>query len=601
MATVDVKQLAIDYTARNFSSIKQELVGYARRYYPETFKDFNEASFGALMVDMVSYVGDMLSFYVDYQANESFLQTAIEYQNVVKLARQLGYKFNASPTSHGVLTFYVLVPISTTGAGPDINYLPILKRGSTFRSTNGASFITTEDVNFADSTNEVVVGTVDDVLGSPLTYAVKASARCISGQYAALDYEIGGFQKFRKLEIPGGQIVSEIISVRDENGNEYIEVDYLSQDVVYRSIINPDANQRILAPRIMKPVAVPRRFVVEREATNTYIVFGHGSEADLSIDPVAEPNKVILDLHGKEHVIDKSFDPTNLISSDKLGVGPENTVLTVIFRTSRSTTVNSPANTVNRPIDANFKFDSKHSLSDIKMNRVINSLQINNESPIIGDPVNVSTDEIRQKAYGTFYSQNRAVTLQDYKNLVYSMPLRFGAISRCAIMKDDDSFKKNLNLYTICKNQNGTLTPPNITLKQNLKTWLNQYRMINDSIDILDAKIINLGLDFEIITRPGVNKSVMLSRCIAALSELFMTPPDIGEFLEITKIYKTLNLIDGVADTVNVKIIQKFGAGYADTFFDIETAYSADRRFIRVPKDTIYEFRYATDFRGVAR
>lgn len=601
MATTDVKQLAIDYTARNFSSIKEELVGYARRYYPDTFKDFNEASFGALMIDMVSYVGDMLSFYVDYQANESFLQTALEYGNIVKLARQLGYKFNASPTAHGVLTFYILVPVASTGAGPDLNYLPVLKRGSSFRSTNGASYILTENIDFADTTNEIVVGAVDDVLGSPTSFAVKSSGRCISGQYAALDFEIGGFEKFRKLEVPGGQIISEIISVTDSNGNSYTEVDYLSQDTVYRSVINPDANQRSLAPNILKPVAVPRRFVIEREARNTFIVFGHGSESDLQSDPVAEPNKVILNLHGKDYITDKSFDPNNLISSDKLGVGPANTILTVVFRTNRVGAVNSPAGTVSRIIESDFKFDSIYQLSDNKISDIVDSLQVTNEDPIVGDPVNVSTDEIREKAYGVFYSQNRAVTLQDYKNLVYSMPLRFGAISRCAIIKDDDSFKRNLNLYTICKDPSGVLTSANVTLKQNLKAWLNKYRMINDSIDVLDARVVNLGVDFEIISTRGYNKALVLNNCLSALSDLFLIPPDIGEFLEITKIYKRLNLIPGVADTVNVNIIQKFGSQYSDTFFNLESAYSSDRRFVRVPRNTIYEFKFGSDFRGTIR
>jgi len=601
MATTNVKELAIDYTARNFSSIREELIGYARRYYPNTFKDFNEASFGALMVDMVSYIGDMLSFYTDYQANESFLQTALEYNNIIKLARQLGYKFNASPTSHGILTFYILVPVATVGAGPDPEYLPVLKRGSTFSSTNGASFILTEDVNFAVSSNEVVVGAVDDTTGAPSSYAIKANGRVISGQFSLLEFEIGGFQKFRKLEIPGGQIVSEIISVTDSNGNEYTEVDYLSQDVVYGAVANPDSNQRTMTPSILKPIAVPRRFVTEREARNTYIIFGHGSESDLGSNPVAEPSKVILDLHGRDHITDKSFDPNNLISSDKLGVGPTNTTLTVIFRSTRATIVNAPVGAVVRTNQTNFTFDNKFALSSTKTNTVSNSLQVINEEPIIGDPVNISTEEIRQKAYGSFYSQNRAVTSQDYKNLAYSMPLRFGAISRCALQKDGDSFKRNLNLYIMCKNNNGTLAVGNSTLKQNLKAWLNKYRMLNDSIDILDANIVNLGVDFEVITQRGFNKSAILNSCLTALSELFLIPPDIGEYLEITTIYKKLNSVNGVADTVDLKVEQKIGTGYSDLFFDIESAYSADRRFIRMPANTIYEFKFGTDFRGTVR
>lgn len=601
MATTNVKELAIDYTARNFSSIKEELITYTKRYYPDTFKDFNEASFGALMIDMVSYVGDMLSFYTDYQANESFLQTALEYNNVVKLARQLGYKFNAAPSSHGTLTFYVLVPPSSPGSGPDPNYLPVLKRGSTFSSTNGASYILTEDVNFANSSNEVVVGRVDDITGAPIDFAIKAYGRIISGKFAALNYEIGPFEKFRRLEIPGGQTVSEVISVIDSNGNEYTEVDYLSQDVIYQSIANPNADQKIQAPSILKPVVVPRRFIVEREGFKTYIIFGHGSESDLSSDPVAEPNKVILNLHGKDYVTDKSFDPNNLVSSNKLGVGPANTTLTVVVRANRSENINSPVGTVIRNDAANFSFNGKYTLNGNLMNGVISSLQVNNDDPIIGDPVEASTDEIKHKAYGTFHSQNRAVTFQDYKNLIYSMPQRFGSIARCAITKDQDSFKRNLNLYIMCKNNDGTMTNANAALKLNLKTWINKYRMLNDSIDILDGHLVNLGVEFEVISRRGFNKSAVLNNCINALTDLFKTAPDIGEFLEITTIYKRLNLVEGVADTVKLDIKQKIGSLYADTFFDIETAYSADRRFIRIPNNTMYEFKYSTDFEGTIR
>jgi hypothetical protein len=601
MATTDVKELAIDYTARNFSSIKEELITYAKRYYPTTFKDFNEASFGALMIDMVSYVGDMLSFYTDYQANESFLQTALEYNNIIKLARQLGYKFNAAPTSHGMLAFYILVPAASIGAGPDLNYLPTLRRGATFSSTNGASYILTENVNFANTSNEVVVGKVNDTTGAPTSYAIKSYGRVVSGEFAVIDFEIGAFEKFRKVEVPGGQIISEVISVTDSNGNEYTEVDYLSQDTIYASVINPNADQRVQAPNILKPVAVPRRFVVEREAQNTFLVFGHGSESDLKTNPVAEPNKVILDMHGRDYVTDKTFDPNNLISSDKLGVGPANTTLTVIFRTNRADTINAPAQTVTTTNTSEFIFDSNYTLAGSKMNSVINSLQANNEEPIIGDPQNTTSDEVRHKAYGVFYSQNRAVTFQDYKSLVYTMPAKFGSVARCTIMKDSDSFKRNLNLFILCKDNTGSLTTANPILKSNIKTWLNKYRMVNDSIDILDAKIVNLGVNFEIIARRGFNKTSVLSDCLDALSDLFAIAPDIGEFLEITKIYKRLNLVEGVADTVNLDIVQKIGADYADTFFDMESSFSADRRYIQIPAHTAYEFKFNTDFRGTIR
>jgi len=601
MADTKIKELAINYTARNFSSIKDELVNYTKRYYPSTFKDFSEASFGALMLDMVSYVGDVLSFYLDYQANESFLHTAIEYNNIIKLSRQLGYRFDASGTSYGKVSLFVLVPPATIGGGPDPAYMPVLRRGATFTSAAGNSFILTSDVNFADAGNEIVVGRVNNSNGAPLEYAVKAKGTVISGEYKTVQFDIGQFKKFRKLELPDGASVAEVISVFDSNGNAYINVDYLTQDIVYREIVNPSKEQRALAPSIMKPIVVPRRFVVEKSATQTILVFGHGSESDISLDSIAEPNKTILNLHGRDFVTDRSFDPTNLISSDKLGVGPSDTTLTVIYRTSTGESVNAPVGTLTGVKNKRFVFDNMSSLSTTKVSTVRRSLEVLNEDPIIGDQINLTTDDIKQRAYGMFYSQNRAVTKQDYKTLIYSMPVRFGSIARCAIVKDQDSFKRNLNLYVLCLSTGGNLIRANSSLKYNLKTWLNRYRMINDTIDILDGHIVNFGVNFEILSETGTNKATILNRCLATLVQRFSNRPDLGEFLDVSQIYKLLNSVKGVADTVNVEVTHKTGAIYSDTLFNLEDAFSADRRYITLPFNMAYEFKVGTDFSGVIR
>ena len=603
MANTKIKELAINYTARNFSSIKEELVSYTKRYYPSTFKDFSDASFGALMLDMVSYVGDVLSFYLDYQANESFLHTALEYNNIVKLSRQLGYKFDASGTSFGEVSFFILIPALSVGAGPDPAYMPVLRRGATLSSTSGNTFLLTQDVNFANSANQVVVGRVNNTNGAPLEYAIKAKGKVLSGQFKTVQYEIGQFKKFRKLEIPDGVNVAEVVSVFDSNGNPYREVDYLTQDVVYREVVNPSKNQREITPAILKPVVVPRRFIVEKTATQTLIIFGHGSDSDLSSDSISDPSQTILDLHGRDFITDKSFDPTNLVSSDKMGVGPSNTTLTVVYRTSTGgDTVNAPVGTVTGIERKRFTFDDASNLSSTKMSVVRRSLEVINENAIIGDQIDVSVDDIKQRAYGMFYSQNRAVTLQDYKTLVYSMPARFGSIARCAILKDQDSFKRNLNLFVLCLNSSGYLATANSSLKYNLKTWLNRYRMINDSIDVLDGQIVNFGLKFSILSETGTtNKAVILNRCLQALINHFNKPPDMGEHLDISQIYKLLNGVRGVADTITVDVTQKTGALYADTMFFIESAYSADRRIITLPPNMAYEFKFGTDFEGVAK
>ena len=201
MAVKKTEQLAIDYTARDFSSIRSELINYIKRYYPGSYKDFNEASFGSLMVDLTSYVGDMLSFYLDYQANESFIQTALEFDNIIKIAKQMGFNYGGIPTSHGEVSFFITIPATSTGGSPDTRYLPLVKRGSTVSTPGGAIFTLTEDVNFADNA-EIVVATVNDTTGIPLTFAAKKTGRIVSGKLNIYEVESGGYERFKRIEMP---------------------------------------------------------------------------------------------------------------------------------------------------------------------------------------------------------------------------------------------------------------------------------------------------------------------------------------------------------------------------------------------------------------
>ena len=229
------KKPAINYTSRNFATIKTDLVNYAKRYYPNQFRDFSANSFGSLMLDTVAYVGDILSFYLDYQVNESFLSTAIDYDNVLKLSKQMGYNPDLSPASYGILTFFILIPASN--GAPDFSYAPVLKRGSKFSTSNGNIFTLVEDINFADDAkNEVVVGNVDSETGTPTNYAVRARGQAVSGELAIQQTTVGGYEKFRKVNVNGDNI-TEIVSVTDSQGNPYYEVDYLTQNTIYIPLI----------------------------------------------------------------------------------------------------------------------------------------------------------------------------------------------------------------------------------------------------------------------------------------------------------------------------------------------------------------------------
>lgn len=592
-----MKNKPIKYTSRDFESIRRDLENFAKRYYPDSYKDFNRASFGSLMLDTVSYVGDVLSFYLDYQVNESFLETAVEYNNVRRIARQLGYRAKTSPASYGKLTFYVEIPATTTGLGPDSSLTPVLQAGSTFSSNGGGFYTLLEDVDFAKENNQVVVGTADATTGTPLTYVIRARAKAVSGRSTRQQITIGDFVRFRRVPLTVNNI-SDVLSVVDSAGNEYFEVDNLSQNTIYKSIRNTTAT-RSTVPNILKAVPVARRFTLETENEETFLQFGYGSDATELNDPVVDPRDVVLQLNGRDYITEIDFDPTKLISTDKFGVAPSNTTLTVSYRFNTTRDVNAAANTIVKVETPDFKFASQGSLSLTDRQSVIASLEVTNDEPFVGSVSLPSSEEIKQRAFGYFATQNRAVTSRDYQALCYGMPARFGMLKRVAVSKDDAEFKKNINMYVISEDETGNLTTANTTLKTNLKTWISQYKMISDTVDILDATIINFGIEYEVLTDMESNRFDVINRCSAALAAKFAEKFDIGESILITDIYRQIQKVPGVVDVSSVEITLKSGGIYSDSGYSFATALTGDGRQILGEKNTIFELKYPNiDIKG---
>jgi len=423
------KKVPINYAARDFQTIKSELVALAKKYYPNNFKDFSEAGFGSMMMDTVAYVGDILSFYVDYQANESFFDSAIEFKNVLKLAKQMGYKTRENPSSQGIATFFISIPASVTGLGPDTAYIPVLKTGSTLKTESGIIFTLLEDVIFSSPLNDVVVGDVNETTGAPTSFIIRAYGRVVSGAEKEIFVSVGEYTKFLRVPIDITN-VSEVLLVEDEQANKYYEVDYLSQDTVYRAVVNrADTNK--YAPSILKPFNVPRRFIVEREEGKVVLQFGSGRDASGNIaDAITEPSKVVLQLHGKDYFPDSSFDPTNIIESDVFGIVPENTTLRIKVRTNTSENVNVGVDTLTKMSNAVVEFKDVTVLNTNLASRVITSIESTNEEPILGDITLPSVEEFKIRVLNSFASQNRAVTKQDYEALCYKMPPMFGLLKK---------------------------------------------------------------------------------------------------------------------------------------------------------------------------
>jgi len=588
------KQLKIiNYAGRDFNSIRNNLIDYVKRYYPDSFKDFNSAGFGSLVLDTVAYVGDVLSFYADYQLNESFLDTANEYDNVVKIARQLGYKYADSFSSVGEAQFFVSVPASTAGA-PDEDYIPTLQANSTFTTTGGQNFTLVEDVNFADPNNPVIVNKINSSTGAPSEFAIKATGKVISGRVERQTETIGDFVKFRKVPLNSAKPV-EILNVFDSEGHRYFQVDHLAQEIVFKAIRNNNTDKNIV-PSILKAIPVTRRFTLEKDRTEAYLQFGYGSESELTNESVVDPSKIVLQLHGRDYITQQNFDPTNLTETDKFGVGPSNTIITILYRVNESTDVNAAANTLTQVAFPLLKFNSPQSLNSTLLSRVRSSLEVTNEDPIVGDVQVPTTAELKQRVYSHFSTQNRAVTIQDYKAISYAMPPSFGAIHRCSVERDFDSFKRNLNMYVISKNKLGFLTATNKTIKENLKTWLSNYKMINDTIDIRDAHVVNFGINFAIVADLEENRFNVLNLATQRLRNFFANQQyDISEPLYVVDIYKELQRVPGVIDVIDVQILHKQGGLYSNTDFDFNDRLSVDGRYLNGEVNTIFELKYPND------
>lgn len=595
------KNVPIKYTNRDFDSIKQDLVEFAKRYYPETYKDFTEASFGSMLFDMVAMVGDSLSFYLDYQANESFLDTAIEFGNIRKHAKTMGFSYSGVPVSYGVASFFMLIPSNTDGTAPDLDYMPVLKRNSIMKSENGVSFLLLEDVDFRNPKNDIVEAKYDETTGGVTYFAVRAYGQVSSGRFQQIvvDLTNSSFIKFRKIRV-GSNTISEIVNVVDSNGNKYYEVDYLSQEVVYLETTNPTAladNVR----SIMKPFVTARRFVVEQDNTGTYLQFGYGSEDD-DDSGLADPSEVAIKLHAREHATVTSVDPYKLLGTDKFGVSPSGVTLTVTFRINDSRNVNVGAGKLTTIDNAVIKYRNRETLNQEVIDYIDTTLEVNNEEPIVGQSIDFTSEELKLRAKNYYATQNRAVTKQDYEAVAYNMPTKFGQIKRVNVINDPNATNRRLAMYVISENDDGHLITTNDRVKTNLKTWLLQYSSINDQIEIFDSKVVNFGIEFEVSADKRFTKDEVLNRCYSNLRDNYNNKFYIGEPIYLNEIYTILSKTRGVLDIKKVKIINKYGGNYSSIPFDFDKVVSKENTYYKVPKNVVLELKFPEqDIQGVIR
>ena len=596
-----LKTTPISYTSRDFDSIKEELVNHAKRFYPDQVADFTQASFNSMILDSVAYVGDVLSYYLDYSVNESFLDTAIEIGNIRKHAKSAGFNYGGIAVAYGVIYAYVLVPANSTGTAPDRSYLGTLKKGAQFQSESGVTFTLLEDIRFSDPRCDFIASQFDDETGATTYFAVRGFGQISSGRLGGVEIDLTAatFKKFRRIRI-GGTGINEVVDVTDSEGNKYYQVDYLSQEVIYRETTNPLAAVEGVRS-ILKPFVTARRFVMEQDSTGTYLQFGFGSE-DSDDGGIADPAQVVLNLKARNHITDSSFDPNKMLGTDKLGVSPAGTRLKVIYKANDGTGSSVAANSVNQVNDALIEFDNENSLSNGIVAFIRGSLEVNNVDPITGDNSELDAEELRARTKTVFSSQNRAVTTTDYRAAIYRMPKSFGSIKRVQVIQDPNAINRRIAIYLLSQDENGHLISTHSRTKSNLKTWLNRYRAINDIVDVFDAKVLNFEIDFTLSVDIRYDTEVVLNSAIARVRDKYSKTFEIGEPIYINDIRNILSETKGVIDIRRLRIENKSTGVYSQHRVDFQSIKSRDGTIIIPPKNAIFELKYPdVDIKGVAR
>lgn len=611
----------IKYINKDFSNFRQALIEFTKSYFPNTYNDFNETSPGMMFIEMASYVGDVLSYYTDNQLKESLLSFSQERSNLLQLAQERGYRPKNTVPATVELDVFQLLPSIKSGSVymPDWNYSLLISQEMTVKSNNSAvEFRTIEPVNFssssiANSSQDALSVYQVDSNNNPVYYLLKKKAKAVAGTIKTTTYSFGTPKRYDKIILSDTNII-EILDITDSDNNTWYEVPYLAQDTIFDQVKNDQysnanyASSAGTSPYLLKLKKVSRRFESRVNADDTITIqFGAGVSTSADEELIPNPDLVGSSLYSTN--IDYSIDPSNFLYSKTYGLAPANTTLTVRYTVGGGIESNVQSDILTNA--SNITFDTDGSgLNQALYTRIKNSVAVNNPAPAVGGKSRETIDEIRFNAIANYASQNRAVTIDDYIIRAYSLPQRFGSIAKAYIQQSRDKVVSNgvvtsnplaLDLYVLGYNDNKNLTLLNTIIKNNLQTYLEQYRMITDAINIKNAYIVNIGLDFSIITLPGFNSNEVLLKCISKLKDLF----DIGKWqinqpIVISKLYAELDRVEGVQTVSNITISNLTGdaLGYSNNKYNI---LSATKNGVIYPSldPCIFEIKYLNkDIRG---
>ena len=575
----------ITYINKDFNNIRSQLINFSQTYFPNTYTDFSPASPGMMFIEQAAYVSDVLSFYLDNQIQETYLQYARNFDNLYDLAYMFSYKPKTTGLAIVDVDFYQQLPAKTVGSEtvPDFNYALRVLENTSVSSDSGVKFITQDPIDFtvSSSSDPTILSIAQVNNGEPTYYLLKKTRKAVSGNILSKSYSLGAYQEFPTIELTGNNLAN-ILSITDSDNNEYYEVDYLAQDLVYDSIRNTNVNDpnnylNTDAPYILKTKSTNRRFITRFLNNQTLqIQFGSGKPLQIDEEVTPNPDNVGLGLPFGENKLTTAYSPTNFIFTNTYGTAPSNTTLSVQYLAGGGTSANIDANALIQIDTSTVQFLNGDITNTPTADFVFNSIAVNNPIAASGGGDGDTIDEIRQNSLSNFNTQQRNVTADDYLVRALSMPPKFGVVAKAfttkASIQDPDTI---LDLYILTQDINTKLTKSSSTIKQNLRSYLSQYRMIGDTVNIKDAFIVNIGVEFDIITLPNFNNNEILAKCITAIQDYFVTDKwQINQPIVIRNLTIILDKIDGVQTVDNLQIINKAGtsSGYSEYAYSIPSA-----------------------------
>jgi len=572
------KDINIKYTDKDFSSMKGQLVELAKNYFPDSYNDFSPTSPGMMFIEMAAYVGDILSFYQDSQIQETFLQYAQDPGNLHSMAYMMGYKPRVSTSST------VDIDVTQIIAASGSTYEPDFKQAFSFEAdpSKGAVIVvsageedffidTPIDFSFSSSYDptEVSIYSVDSN-AEPAEFQLSKTVKAKSGKLITRIETVGTAQKFLTVEINDTDIIG-IYDIVDSQGVRWTEVPYLGQDLILSEAANTGNNKQDV-PYMLASESAKNRFVTRFTSTGQLnIQFGAGTSSAPSKSFLPDPTRVGSGTNQGVSRTDYAYDPSNFLFSDSYGNAPSNTTLTIRYITGGGIASNIEANTITgATYTANATDDTYRT-----------SIEFTNQAPATGGKDRDTVEEIRQNSLRSFQEQGRIVTREDYAFRALTLPVRFGSIAKAFVTTDAEIPSATSNLYNplgvciyvLAYNNDRKLVKATSELKQNIKTYISQFKPLTDGCTIKDGYVVNIGLKYDIITLPSYNSRDVLIRCNQALTEHFNIDNwAINQPINLSAVYTLLDKIKGVQTVQDIKVKTKVGGTYSQYDYDIDGA-----------------------------